>query len=186
MQKYSVNDSYSGIPYWILERVNKPSSLLSMSIESPVRIHQFSKSPQLKHNRLKSLNYELSKKSKVDLNGIYHRRFRKQSILQFIKENSTIISTHGLLNPLKLSTKQLMVSKKQTYKDHLLTHDKRRVISLPPVKKIYTKSIAIESLVPAFGVKLESREARETEWENSLSEDDEKNLKEYLLQYNLS
>ena len=186
MQKYSVSDSYSGIPYWILEKVRKPSPILVMSIENPVRMHQFSKSPQLKHTRLQSLNYEQSKKSKANLNGIYDRRFRKQSLLQFIKENSGIISPDGVLNPLKLSNKQLIMSKHFKNRELLLRHDKRKIISLPPVKKTITRSIAINSLIPTIGLKLESRDDKETEWENSHSEDDEKNLKEYLLQYNLS
>lgn len=154
------NNALPKIPVWILDRVTRPQ--VSQSINSPIRIHQFSKSPQLQRRHLKSLNLQSGKNPSLDFQRIFAKKFKTRPFY----------SPHPaspLVGPLEHSfTKKKQKTLKKTHKN-----------SLPPIQNPVHRYITVHALV---GTKFEEKE---TEWENSQSEDDEKHLQEYLLKYNL-
>jgi hypothetical protein len=175
-----INENYR-VPAWLLQKVGKHNQVLAMSIDTPIRLHKFSKSPPLKVHHFRAPSYDITKKYK-HLKSSYNKPaespFDKNLSKNYIKKHSSSNRTEAFLS----------MHKKKLRADVLSVENKDakyepRVSSLPPLKNSLARSIADNSLVSNPRVDCDLSEEG-AEWNNTESEEDGKNLQEYLREYN--
>ena len=110
---------------------------MALSVDGPVRLHRFSKSPDTKLNDLKVSSYELTKRLRK-IKEKNRKNFEKNSLTNFItKKNSN--RTEALLNSYKFEENK---HKRQDFIKIANSKYQPRVKNLPPIKNQLAKSLA--------------------------------------------
>ena len=159
-----MNDDYSRIPNWIIEKVKKPCHILAMSVDYPIRINQFPR------NALRKKCYPLaqspdvrkfSKFIKEQSIQILEKKHEQKPLRYFMKKNSRIIKTEVLLNPIKLSKKELFNEK--NLENRGCNKYQPRVYTLPPIQNQVSRSVAYNELISSIGIKYHPSDEENTE-----------------------
>ena len=154
---------------------------MALSVDGPVRLHRFSKSPDTKLNDLKVSSYELTKRLRK-IKEKNRKNFEKNSITNFItKKNSN--RTEALLNSYKFEENK---HKRQDFIKIANSKYQPRVKNLPPIKNQLAKSLAYNGLISSVEIKFDPNERPNSDWYDSESEEEGKYLQEYLKKYNLN
>ena len=160
------------IPSWILAKGSKPSSVFISPDKRQIRLHQFNKSPQLRYSQINPFGNQP---------GAYLKKIRNyfsSDIRRFGKQPIKL-----LFDPKKNKKILLKSSKVNLKKSGKINFYKPRVKNLPPISNQLARSVANNSLISSIGIKYNSSDDDSAEWNMSESEEDAKNLQDYLKQY---